>query len=99
MDNKEYKKKLKNKSEIFKVLGHPTRLCIVCKLLKTNLNVSQMQDCLLIPQSTVSQHLSILKARGIIEGERNGSEIFYSIVDEDVKKIVQIYFDKSEIPD
>ncbi|MEL7597132.1 MAG: metalloregulator ArsR/SmtB family transcription factor [Clostridiaceae bacterium] len=98
MNNQEYNDKVKNVAEIIKALSHPTRLCIVCKLMLKELNVSEMQDCLVIPQSTVSQHLSILKSRGIIEGKRNGSEVIYSIVNEDIKNVVKVFFAENEIP-
>jgi ArsR family transcriptional regulator len=49
-----------------------------------------MQECLNLPQSTVSQHLAKLKSAGIIEGERKGLEVCYKVVDEEVKKIVEI---------
>lgn len=81
-------------AEIFKALGHPTRLCILNKLRFTNLNVSQMQDCLSISQSSISQHLNILKSKGIIVGERKGAEIFYSLVDDHVRKLITVYFEK-----
>jgi ArsR family transcriptional regulator len=48
-----------------------------------------MQSCLNIPQSTVSQHLSKLKAAGLIKGERNGLEIQYTVVNKDVEKIIR----------
>ncbi|KYH33994.1 HTH-type transcriptional repressor SmtB [Clostridium tepidiprofundi DSM 19306] len=98
MITKEYKDKLRNTSEILKAIGHPTRLCIVCKLMQRELNVSEMQECLVMPQSTVSQHLSILKSRGIIEGRRNGSEVIYSLVNEEVKDVVKVFFEEGEIP-
>ncbi len=70
-------------SEILKVLGHPVRLCIVDGLLRNKgCNVSFMQSCLNIPQSTVSQHLAKLKSAGIIVGERNGLEIKYKVVNQ-----------------
>lgn len=70
-------------AEILKVLGHPTRLCIVNGLLKNKgCNVSFMQSCLKIPQSTVSQHISKLKSAGIIVGERKGLEITYKVVNQ-----------------
>lgn len=79
-------------SELLKLLGHPARLCILIGILEKEncgCNVTYMQSCLNIPQSTVSQHLSKLKSAGIIKGERNGLEIQYRIVNDDVKKIVQ----------
>ncbi|GMQ65086.1 MULTISPECIES: ArsR/SmtB family transcription factor [Vallitalea] len=70
-------------AEILKVLGHPTRLCIVNGLIRNKgCNVSFMQSCLNIPQSTVSQHISKLKSAGIIVGERKGLEITYKVVNQ-----------------
>ncbi|WP_094549388.1 ArsR/SmtB family transcription factor [Petroclostridium xylanilyticum] len=80
------------KSEILKALAHPVRLCIVKGLIENQCNVTHMQECLNLPQSTVSQHLSKLKAAGIIEGDRNGLEICYKVVNEDVKKIIEVLF-------
>lgn len=80
-------------AEILKILGHPTRLCIVDGLIRNKgCNVSFMQSCLNIPQSTVSQHLSKLKSAGIIEGDRNGLEITYKVVNKNVIEIVEALF-------
>lgn len=77
-----------------KAIAHPYRLCIVKGLImEGECNVSTMQECLKLPQSTVSQHLAKLKAAGIIEGERKGLEICYKVVDEDIKKIIKVLFD------
>jgi len=51
-----------------------------------------MQLCLDIPQSTISQHLSILKNAEIITGNRCGLEVFYSISNNKIKKIVEEIF-------
>lgn len=80
-------KELEEISEILKALAHPVRLCIAKGLLeKGECNVSHMQSCLEMPQSTVSQHIQKLKSAGIIEGERNGLEINYSIKNEKIRK-------------
>lgn len=80
-------------AEILKVLGHPTRLCIVNGLIKNKgCNVSFMQGCLQIPQSTVSQHISKLKSAGIIVGERRGLEITYKVVNKMAIDIVTSLF-------
>ena len=80
-------------AELLKVLGHPARLCIVHGLLRNQgCNVSYMQSCLNIPQSTVSQHLAKLKSAGIIEGTREGLEIKYKVINEDAIQIItQMY--------
>ena len=77
------------KAEILKVISHPVRLCIVNGLLQTpRCNVIKIQDCLNLPQSTVSQHLTRLKSAGIVAGERNGTEVRYRVINEDVVKII-----------
>jgi len=80
------------KSELLKALAHPIRLCIVKGLMEKESNVTNIQECLDLPQSTVSQHLFKLKAVGIIKGERNGLEISYQVINEEVRKIIKILF-------
>ena len=80
------------KSELLKALAHPTRLCIVKGLMEKESNVTNIQECLGLPQSTVSQHLFKLKAVGIIKGERKGLEISYQVINDDIRKIIKILF-------
>lgn len=81
------------KAELLKSIAHPIRLCIVKGLLEQGeCNVNKMQQCLDIPQSTVSQHLTKLRDLGIIKGTRQGVEIFYRVVNEDVKRLVTALF-------
>ncbi len=76
-------------TEILKVLAHPIRLCIVKGILdQGQCNVSHMQTCLKIPQSTVSQHLQKLRYAGVIEGNRKGLEVNYKITDERIIKLI-----------
>ena len=69
------------------------RLCIVKGLVEQGeCNVNKMQACLQIPQLTISQHLGKLRSAGIIKGNRHGVEIFYQVVNEDLKKIINALF-------
>ena len=82
-------------AEILKAIAHPVRLCIVKGLIeKGECNVTHMQSCLHIPQSTVSQHLQKLKSANIIVGVRTGLEINYRIYDERVISLVNTLFPK-----
>ncbi len=81
-------------AELLKVLAHPVRLCIVNGLIENGgCNVSHMQECLNIPQSTVSQHLQKLKSAGVIEGKRNGLEMNYKVCDERVIAFIKNMLD------
>ncbi|GLX65964.1 ArsR/SmtB family transcription factor [Paenibacillus glycanilyticus] len=80
-------------AEMLKALAHPVRLCIVKGLLqKGRCNVSFMQDCLDLPQSTVSQHLQKLRSAGIVAAERSGLEIHYTIASPKIAKLIQAMF-------
>ena len=91
-------KYMEEKAELLKVIAHPVRLCIVQGLWKNGgCNVTHMQCCLDVPQSTVSQHLGKLRQAGVIEGERNGLEITYKLKDERVKSILACLFGDEEL--
>ncbi|MDR3581096.1 MAG: metalloregulator ArsR/SmtB family transcription factor [Oryzomonas sp.] len=75
-------------AEVLKVLGHPIRLKIVAGLCTQECNVKHIWECLNLPQATVSQHLALLKHKGIIEGKREGVEVHYSVIHPLAKKII-----------
>ncbi len=79
MDAKE-KQRLRARANVMKALGHPTRLFIVEELAKTELCVAELTDLVGADMSTVSRHLSVLKAAGILEDERRGNCIYYHLL-------------------
>ncbi len=82
---------LETEADLLKALAHPIRLAIVKGLMnEEGCNVSEMQHCLQIPQSTLSQHLAKLREADILSSERNGLERNYYVVDEKAKKIVKV---------
>ena len=84
---------LEEKAEILKALAHPARLCIVKGLLdRGKSNVTYMQQCMDLPQSTISQHIARLKSSGIIQGTRKGLEIQYEVVNSVAVDIVNAIF-------
>ena len=84
------KNDIEKTAEIFKALSGTTRLRIVVGLIEKNeCNVNKMAEGLNIAQPNVSQHLSVLKNAGIIEGYRKGNQICYKVVNEFVIKIVK----------
>jgi ArsR family transcriptional regulator len=75
-------------AECMRALGHPMRLRIVKGLINNECNVTQIQQNLGIPQSTISQHLKTLKNAGIIESRREGTMVCYKVLDHWVKEVV-----------
>ncbi len=87
-------KEYESKAELLKVLAHPIRLCIVKGLLDNKeCNVTYMQNCLNSPQSTISQHIQKLRAAGVIEGRREGLEIYYRVCNDKATKLIELLFD------
>src|SRR5512140_855935 len=90
MEQKEFDKSrnFDDAAEVLKVLGHPIRLKIVAGLCTKECNVKHIWECLGLPQATVSQHLALLKHKGIIEGKREGVEVHYSVVNPLAKRLI-----------
>jgi len=76
--------------KFFKGLGDPTRLRIVEALLDKELSVSDLINHLQVPQSNVSNHLACLKWCGYISARKQGTNIYYRITDDRVRKIMTL---------
>jgi ArsR family transcriptional regulator len=67
--------------QLLQALGHPTRLAIVRELVGTSqVCACDFTSCCDVGQPTVSHHLKILRDAGVIESQRRGTSIFYSLV-------------------
>ena len=78
------------RSNLFKALAHPVRLKMVLGLMNNRCNVNEIVKKLDMPQSTVSQHLGILRAQGIIAPKKDGVRTCYNVVSREVKAILKI---------
>ncbi|RMF19235.1 MAG: ArsR family transcriptional regulator [Candidatus Dadabacteria bacterium] len=74
--------------QLLKVLGHPIRLQIVSGLLSGACNVGHIWHCLCLPQPTVSQHLRVLRAAGVVVAHRHGKEVVYEVTDPRVPELL-----------
>jgi ArsR family transcriptional regulator len=77
---KESEKNIYNaKAEIFKALAHPTRLWMTEKLADGEKCVCEFTDAMDVDFSTISKHLAILKKAGIVDFEKRGKQVYYSL--------------------
>lgn len=96
--NDDQKESIQAAAALLKALAHPLRLCIVRNLcLKGSCNVSYMQGCLDVPQSTLSQQLGILRAAGVLRGTRNGIEVSYEVIDEKTRRLLEVLFPEDKL--
>lgn len=68
-----------NRAKIVKAMAHPTRLFIVDELSRGERCVCELTEMIGADVSTVSRHLSVLANSGIVEGEKRGLQVFYSL--------------------
>jgi ArsR family transcriptional regulator len=71
--------RLQARAQIIKALGHPSRLLMVEELAKGERCVCELTELVGADMSTVSKHLSLLKAAGIVEDDKRGLMVFYSL--------------------
>ena len=72
-----------------KAIAHPLRLKILCILAGVpEVNVQDIVDRVGTTQSNISQHLSIMREKGIISFRKNANKVFYRIADPSVLDFV-----------
>lgn len=83
-------KSIEEQSRILKAIAHPHRMEIILRLKGDGCNVSEIQNSMDLPQSTISNHLLILKNAGILSSRREGTTVCYKIEIEEIKQILDI---------
>ncbi|MCA9758500.1 MAG: winged helix-turn-helix transcriptional regulator [Candidatus Eisenbacteria bacterium] len=68
------------RAAIIKAMGHPTRLFIVEELARGERCVWELTEMVGADVSTISKHLSVLKNVGIVQDEKRGNQVFYSLL-------------------
>jgi DNA-binding transcriptional ArsR family regulator len=74
--------------DLLRALAAPVRIAIVLELRESERCVHELVTALGATQPLISQHLRILKAAGVVAGERHGREVVYRLVDEHLAHIV-----------
>ena len=78
------------KAEFFKALAHPLRIAVLDALRGGELGVNELSARLGVEQTTLSQQLAILRSRNIVVGRKNGSNVFYSVRDPAVFRLLDV---------
>ena len=75
-------------SRSFKAISHPLRLKILCVVGVGEMNVQDILKTVGTTQSNVSQHLCLLKDKGVVKSRKEANRVYYSIKNETIKKIL-----------
>jgi ArsR family transcriptional regulator len=83
------------KAEVFQALAHPTRIHIAECLQDGELPVGTLVERIGIEPANLSQHLAVLRAKGLVVNRKAGSQVFYALRDPllaDVLRNMRRYF-------
>ena len=79
-------------ADLLKAMANKHRLLILCTLNAKELSVSQLNQQVDIPQSTLSQHLSVLRRDNLVKTRREAQTIYYSLSSKEVKAIISTLY-------
>lgn len=79
-------------SELLKSLGNRHRLLLLCRLTGGECSVGDLAALLDLRDSTVSQHLSLLRRDGVVRARRDGQTIWYSIASIPARRVLETLF-------
>lgn len=80
-------------ADLFKVFGDSTRLRILYTLFDGEHAVGDIAETLSMEQSTISHQLRVLRTNKLVKVRRDGKQIYYSLDDEHVKKVIEMGLD------
>ena len=72
--------KFEARATILKAMAHPSRLCVLEELARGPRCVRDLTDLIGSDMSTVSKHLSILKNAGIVDTDKQGTQVYYRLI-------------------
>jgi len=64
---------------LLKAMSNPVRLMVLCQLAESEKSVGELERVVDVSQSALSQHLALLRSRGLVTSRRSGQTIFYAL--------------------
>jgi ArsR family transcriptional regulator len=90
LKNKPNDDELMRLSELFKIIGDPTRIKILWALDNHEMCVCDIANVLNMTKSSISHQLATLRLSGIIKYRKSGKEVYYTLDDEHIKKLYEL---------
>jgi len=75
-------------SRSLKAMSHPLRLKILCTLGDHEISVQEIVEHVGTSQSNISQHLAILRDKGILASRKDANRVFYRVSDQRTLKLI-----------
>jgi DNA-binding transcriptional ArsR family regulator len=87
------KERARRASDFLKALAHESRLLILCLVAERERSVTELEQMLSLRQPAVSQQLARLRMDGLVTTRRDGKTIYYSLANDDVRRIMGVMYE------
>ncbi|ROR34217.1 ArsR/SmtB family transcription factor [Inmirania thermothiophila] len=77
-------------SRSLKAMSHPLRLKILCTLGDGEVSVQEIADHVGTSQSNISQHLAILRDKGLLASRKDGNRVYYRVRDARTLRLIEM---------
>jgi DNA-binding transcriptional ArsR family regulator len=94
MDMADMQQKAAKAAGLLKAMSNESRLLILCHLGAGQMSVGQLNECINLSQSSLSQHLARLRKDGLVNTRRESQTIYYSISEDVVSKLIALLHDE-----
>ncbi len=84
----ELQRKAGRATSLLKALANPSRLLILCQLAEGEKSVGELERLVDLSQSGLSQHLALLRRKGIVATRREAQSIYYSLASKEAAAIM-----------
>ena len=75
----ELQSRARRASGLLKAMSNPVRLLVLCQLAEGEKSVGELEGVVDVSQSALSQHLALLRSRGLVKFRREGQTLYYSL--------------------
>jgi DNA-binding transcriptional ArsR family regulator len=79
MNMAELQKRALRAAGLLKAMSNPVRLLVLCQLAEGEKSVGELERIVDVSQSALSQHLALLRARGLVRSRRSAQSIYYTL--------------------
>ena len=88
-------------SGLLKAMSNPVRLLVLCQLAEGEKSVGELEEVVEVSQSALSQHLALLRSRGLVQFRRQGQTLYYSLAGQEAPALLaalyRIYCGKTAV--
>ncbi|HTH39481.1 MAG TPA: metalloregulator ArsR/SmtB family transcription factor [Rhodocyclaceae bacterium] len=89
-DLKDKQEQIEMAARSLKAIAHPLRLKIMCVIGDEEVCVQDIVDAVGTSQSNISQHLAILREKGVLQTRKDANRVYYRVADQRILQLISM---------